>query len=139
GEAAGDESGSEDAGDAEAQDGAEGEGAEGEGSDEVSGAGGEGSEGAGESGSEGAGESGSEGTAAVEASIDAEKVYIDNGCTMCHKVDRSGGTLGPDIRNIAEYWDPASLTDYLKNPSQNLSKYPRLVEMEKEGKYIAEM
>lgn len=44
------------------------------------------------------------------------KVYQEINCSYCHSINGVGGTIGPDLSNIASQLDPQQLEAYLQNP-----------------------
>ena len=53
-------------------------------------------------------------------------------CALCHGAD-GGGTsmnLGPSYRGIAQYWDQASLLEYIADPQAYAAKHDRLGQRE---------
>ncbi|HAJ76511.1 MAG TPA: hypothetical protein DCM64_08640 [Gammaproteobacteria bacterium] len=43
-------------------------------------------------------------------------------CSLCHRVDGSGGSLGPDLTAITARRTQAALTDSIRNPSANIAR-----------------
>lgn len=62
---------------------------------------------------------------AVRAFADAakgEEVYKTHLCSLCHKVNGSGGKKGPDLTAVANTRDAAWLSKYLVNPRSMIPK-----------------
>ena len=51
-----------------------------------------------------------------------EQVYKSHQCSMCHKVNGSGGKKGPDLSSAGTQRDAEWLTKYLVNPKSMLPK-----------------
>ena len=54
------------------------------------------------------------------------QVYKTLRCSMCHKIQGSGGKVGPDLTDVGTRRDAAWLTKYLPNPKGTIpgSKMP---------------
>ncbi len=46
------------------------------------------------------------------------KVFMDQRCTACHKVNGDGGNAGPDLAQAGGHWTSDRLTALLKNPAK---------------------
>ncbi len=49
-----------------------------------------------------------------------EAVFKSSGCTACHMVDGTGGSIGPDLTRIGSERGPTSLKQRLLDPAANL-------------------
>lgn len=54
--------------------------------------------------------------------IQGKAIYAKLRCSMCHKIEGSGGKKGPDLTDIATKRDAAWLRKYLPNPKSVDSK-----------------
>ena len=57
--------------------------------------------------------------------IDGSKIFALY-CKTCHKLDGSGGPLGPPLRNLVENWDRDQLKRYIRDPNSFADKDARL-------------
>ena len=48
--------------------------------------------------------------------LDGERVFKDAGCLACHKFKGEGGTIGPDLSNLASKYDKAKLMEFVRKP-----------------------
>lgn len=48
---------------------------------------------------------------------DARATYRAEGCLGCHGRQRSGASMGPDLRRVRRYWNSAELLEYLAAPA----------------------
>jgi cytochrome c2 len=53
------------------------------------------------------------------------------GCVNCHGQDLNGTKMGPNLKNISQYWSRDKLINYLRNPSSFMSS-DRFKEYQKE-------
>lgn len=51
-----------------------------------------------------------------------EQIYKSHQCSMCHKINGSGGKKGPDLSAVASTRDAAWLSKYLVNPKSMIPK-----------------
>ncbi len=49
-----------------------------------------------------------------------EAVFQSSGCTACHMIDGTGGSIGPDLTRIGSERGPTSLKQRLLDPAANL-------------------
>ena len=65
-------------------------------------------------------------SAADDAAAQGAQVYKTLRCSMCHKVQGSGGKVGPDLTDIGTRRDAAWLKKYLPDPKGTIpgSKMP---------------
>jgi len=48
--------------------------------------------------------------------VNGAKVYLAQKCNVCHKINGTGGPMGPDLSTIGLKRDAAWLAKYLPNP-----------------------
>jgi putative heme-binding domain-containing protein len=58
---------------------------------------------------------------AGDASHGKALFYGEAGCSVCHRVEGSGGRLGPDLTAVGGSRTPASVIDSVRNPSRRLA------------------
>jgi len=46
-----------------------------------------------------------------------KETYRNRGCAICHSIDRAGGTVGPDLTQVAVRRTDERLVNWLKDPS----------------------
>ena len=51
--------------------------------------------------------------------IKGQETFVAQRCTLCHKINGSGGVLGPDLTAVGTRRNAAWLYDYLPNPQAN--------------------
>ena len=54
----------------------------------------------------------------------AQAIYEDQSCGVCHGETADGGEIGPALRDLAPYWDVERLTAYLRDPDGFRSANP---------------
>ena len=54
--------------------------------------------------------------------VKGEKVYQDNKCSVCHKIDTKGGKMGPELTKVGATRDTAWLAKFLVNPKADNPK-----------------
>jgi cytochrome bd-type quinol oxidase subunit 1 len=59
-------------------------------------------------------------TAAVEGEISGEQVYQDWECGACHKLQGSGGNIGPELVDLHESYQLEELIEFLKYPPEDM-------------------
>ena len=55
-------------------------------------------------------------SAAVEGEISGEQVYKDWECGACHKLQGSGGNIGPELVDLHENYRLEEMIEFLKEP-----------------------
>lgn len=73
--------------------------------------------------------SGEAGTETADGSIAQPEAYKKGKCHGCHGAEGQGGMLGPTLMGIQEYWKEDELAAFIADPTQFVSKRPRLKEM----------
>lgn len=70
------------------------------------------------------------------ASSEVEKGFelFKENCIKCHGINKTGGTLGPDLnvpKNVTEYWKAEHIKKFIKDPSQYRynSKMPAMAQL----------
>ena len=48
--------------------------------------------------------------------LNGEQVFKDQGCLACHKFNGEGGTIGPDLTDVASRYDKTKLMDFIRQP-----------------------
>ena len=70
-------------------------------------------------------------TEIVNETPSGKKIYEAWGCGTCHGNNGAGGPRGPLLKGLSEYWQPQTLTEYLKNPTSYRSRDERLGKLAK--------
>ncbi len=58
------------------------------------------------------------------------ELYTYIGCSSCHGATGTGGSLGPPLKGIGQYWDRESMTNFLVDPKETLASDPRLSKLD---------
>jgi cytochrome c2 len=61
--------------------------------------------------------------------VNGAKVYLAQKCNVCHKINGTGGPMGPDLSTIGLKRDAAWLAKYLPNPAVLDPKNPPKMKM----------
>ncbi|MFZ0453943.1 MAG: cytochrome c [Ignavibacteriaceae bacterium] len=60
-------------------------------------------------------------TGMASANATAPELISRLGCVNCHGTDLNGTQMGPNLKNISQYWSRDKLINYLRNPSSFMS------------------
>jgi cytochrome c2 len=60
-------------------------------------------------------------TGMSSANATAPELINRLGCINCHGAELNGTQMGPNLKNIAQYWSRDKLINYLRNPSSYMS------------------
>jgi len=60
-------------------------------------------------------------TGMASANATADELINKLGCVNCHGSNLTGTQMGPNLRNISQYWSRDKLINYLRNPSSFMS------------------
>ena len=59
--------------------------------------------------------------------VDGKGIYQESGCGRCHGLDRTGGSMGPALKDLGSNWNRDELIRYIKSPTVFREKSPRLL------------
>ncbi len=60
-------------------------------------------------------------TGMTSANATAPELISKLGCINCHGSELNGTQMGPNLKNISQYWSRDKLINYLRNPSSYMS------------------
>ena len=60
-------------------------------------------------------------TGMASANATADELVSRLGCVNCHGANLTGTQMGPNLKNVSQYWSRDKLINYLRNPSSFMS------------------